>query len=331
MSGVASRTVAEAEAGLRLDRWFRQHYPGLAHGRLERLLRTGQVRVDGRRARAGTRLEVGQVVRIPPVEAPAARPPAPRAGRPVDDKAAEMLRRAVLHVDDAIIVINKPAGLAVQGGRGVGRNVDAMLDALRFGSDERPRLVHRLDQDTSGLLVLARTAPAARALTAAFRSRDAEKVYWAIVVGAPPAREGTLRQRLAKSGGPGGERVRPDAAGKSAVTLYRVIDSAGRQASWLELRPLTGRTHQLRVHCAAAGMPILGDGKYGGRAAFLADIAESRRLHLHARALSLPHPAGGQFRIEAPPPAFMIATMQHLGFEPGDAAATSAPARHQSR
>lgn len=314
MSVVTNHSVSDDEAGQRLDRWFRHHFPGVPHGRLEKLLRTGQVRVDGHRVKGNTRLEAGQQIRVPPLET--AVPPKPKAP---DPRGVKELTDAIVHMDEHVIVIDKPAGLAVQGGRGVGRSVDALLDGLRFEKKERPKLVHRLDQDTSGLLVLARTAAAARKLTQAFRERDTEKVYWAIVVGAPPAKQGKFDQRLAKTGGAGAERMRAADDGKSAVTLYRVLDSAGKQAAWLELRPVTGRTHQLRAHCAEAGCPILGDGKYGGRAAFLDSVADAKRLHLHARALRIPHPGGGMLDVEVPPPSHILESMRRLGFDPAGA------------
>ncbi|MEQ9641811.1 MAG: RluA family pseudouridine synthase [Alphaproteobacteria bacterium] len=314
MSGVSQHSVGADADGQRLDRWFRQHFPGVPHGRLEKLLRTGQIRVDGHRAKGNTRLEAGQQIRVPPLDATA--PPKARAP---DPRGVKELADAIVHMDEHVIVIDKPAGLAVQGGSGVGRSVDALLDGLTFEKKERPKLVHRLDQDTSGLLVLARTSVAARKLTQAFRERDTEKLYWAIVVGVPPAKQGKFDQRLAKTGGAGSERMRAADDGKSAVTLYRMLDSAARQASFLELRPVTGRTHQLRAHCAEAGCPILGDGKYGGRAAFLDSVADARKLHLHARALRIPHPGGGMLELEAPPSSHILETMRRLGFDPAGA------------
>ena len=208
-----------------------------------------------------------------------------------------MLRDAILHRDDAVIVLNKPPGLAVQGGSGTERHLDGLLDALRFGSDVRPRLVHRLDKDTSGVLVIARTAAAAAFLTRAFREKTTRKIYWAIVVGLPKPRQGRIDLALAKLPGREGERVRADAEdGKRAVTYYPVVESAGAKASWLALLPVTGRTHQLRAHCAAIGTPILGDAKYGAAAAHLAGVPGAKRVHLHARALSIPHPLGGRCR-----------------------------------
>jgi 23S rRNA pseudouridine955/2504/2580 synthase len=309
-------TIAEAEAALRLDRWFKRHYPALGHARLEKLLRTGQIRVDGKRARSGDRLSAGQQIRLPPlIEVPPAAPA--RAVAPAD---AARLHRQILHQDAAVIVLNKPPGLAAQGGTRAERHLDGLLDALRFGSDERPRLVHRLDRDTSGVLVIARTAAAAAFLTRAFRDRAARKIYWALVAGRPKPAEGRVDLALVKRAGAGGERVRPDVAeGKRAVSHYRVVESAGERASWLALLPLTGRTHQLRAHCAAIGTPILGDFKYGGALAVLAGLPTTRQLHLHARALALPHPMGGTLRVAAPLPRHMRESWDFFGF-PGDVA-----------
>jgi 23S rRNA pseudouridine955/2504/2580 synthase len=312
----ADETVAvdSRDGSLRLDRWFRRHYPGLGHSQLEKLLRTGRIRVDGKRARSGDRIVPGQAIRIPPrdqMELPA-RSAAPRMPRPADEA---MLQDAILHRDDAVIVLNKPPGLAVQGGTATERHVDGLLDGLRFGNLERPRLVHRLDKETSGVLVIARTASAAALLTQAFREKTTRKTYWAVVVGLPRLRQGRIDLALAKMPGRGGERVRPDSEeGRRAVTYYRVIDSAGAQASWLALMPVTGRTHQLRAHCGAIGTPILGDAKYGGAAAHLAGAPGSRRLQLHARSLSIPHPLGGRLEVTAPLPVHMRRTWEFFGF-----------------
>jgi 23S rRNA pseudouridine955/2504/2580 synthase len=309
---IKSVTVAEADAALRLDRWFKRHYPALAHGRLEKLLRTGQVRLDGRRTHAGDRVMPGQTIRVPPIDEIPAAPLLPRQVRPQDEA---MLRAAVLHRDDAVIVLNKPPGLAVQGGTATERHVDELLDALRFGHADRPRLVHRLDKDTSGVLVIARTAAAAAHLTRAFRDKTTRKIYWAIVAGLPDPAQGRIDLALAKRSGPGGERVRTDdEEGKHAVTYYRAIDSAGDRASWLALLPITGRTHQLRAHCAAIGTPILGDGKYRGSAAQLAGLPGARRLHLHARSLTMPHPLGGTLAVTAPLPPHLKETWAFFGF-----------------
>jgi 23S rRNA pseudouridine955/2504/2580 synthase len=300
------------EADLRLDRWFRRRFPYLSHGRLEKLLRTGQVRVDGRRVQSSTRLEPGQKVRVPPLgEAP---PPSTAPRPAVSERDVRSLQRAVLYKDEDVLAINKPPGLAVQGGTGLDRHLDAMLDVLQFESPERPRLVHRLDRDTSGILLLARHARAAAELAEAFRRKDCRKVYWAVVVGVPKPAVGRIELPLSKLPGRAGEKVAPDEEGKSAITEYRTIDHAGRQVSWLELQPLTGRTHQLRVHCAAMGTPILGDRKYGGRANFLSAQQAARRLHLHARSIELRRAVGRAIAITAPPPPHFIATLAFFGF-----------------
>ncbi len=318
MAAVSSITVEEDESGLRLDRWFKRRYPALSHGQLERLLRTGQVRLDGKRAKSNQRIEAGQVVRVPPLSEESAKPPRPAPRTEMSPEALKDLQGWVLHRDDDVIVINKPAGLAVQGGTKTGRHLDAMLDGLRFGSEHRPRLVHRLDKDTSGVLVLARNPAAATALTEAFRTKDAQKLYWAIVVGLPSPEEGTIDLPLGKVAGAQGERVvAREEGGKRAITDFRVLDHAGRRAAWVALAPQTGRTHQLRVHMLALGTPILGDGKYGGREAFLDAEGLSRQLHLHARTLRLPHPRSGRIlEVSAPAPAHFQAAVRVLGFDP---------------
>lgn len=313
MGRVATYDVDSGEAGLRLDRWFRRRFPKLTQGRLQKLLREGQVRVDGKRAKANDRLEGGQRVRVPPL--PEAPPPAPLQRIAPGDEA--WIQARVIHRDEDVIAIDKPAGLAVQGGSRTTRHLDGLLDALRFGAPERPRLVHRLDKDTSGVLLLARGQAAAARLTAAFRRHEARKLYWAITVGVPSPRRGEIDLALAKGGGRGGERVRPaTVGGQSAVTRYTVVEEVGRKAAWVALMPLTGRTHQLRAHMAAIGYPILGDGKYGGSAAFLPGLPEARQLHLHARALALPRPGGRVMRVVAPLPDHMAETWRFLGLEP---------------
>jgi 23S rRNA pseudouridine955/2504/2580 synthase len=323
MSGrVETRAVAADEAGLRLDRWFKRHYPALGHGALEKLLRTGQVRIDGHRAEAKDRIEAGQAIRLPPGVTTAPKEDAP-SRRGVSERDAAELQRMVIHRDDLVIVLNKPPGIAVQGGSGTERHIDGMLDALRFGQEERPRLVHRLDKDTSGVLLIARTAMAAKRLGEAFRDRATEKLYWAVVVGVPERSEGTIDLPLAKRPGARGDRelVQVDREeGQKALTHFKVLDRAGRRAALLALWPRTGRTHQLRVHCAAVGCPILGDGKYGGEEALLAPVADARRLHLHARQIRLPHPSGkGELAVEAELPSHFRRTVDAFGFSPAGA------------
>jgi 23S rRNA pseudouridine955/2504/2580 synthase len=322
MSGVTQITVTTADGEQRVDRWFKRRFPDLGHGRLEKLLRTGQIRVDGKRAKASDRLEVGQIVRVPPLGDPAESGKGDAAERPVVKKAPtgpaprdiRMLQEAVLYQDDDVIVINKPAGLAVQGGSGINRNLDDMLVALQFDAAEKPRLVHRLDRDTSGVMVLARTVQAAQRLAEAFRHKDARKIYWAVTVGVPKVALGKIDASLSKQGGQGRERVQVDDEGKRAVSFYRVLDKVGTKAAWLALMPMTGRTHQLRAHCLALGTPILGDGKYAGAGAFIARDSIARQLHLHARRLILPHPRRGIIDVTAPLPQHMRETQSFLGF-----------------
>jgi 23S rRNA pseudouridine955/2504/2580 synthase len=318
-----TRTVTDDEADIRLDRWLRRHYPGTQQSLIQKLCRTGQIRVDGARADTNARLTPGQSVRVPPMDAPAE----PRPISKIDPHDAKDLQNAIIYQDDQILVINKPYGLPVQGGPGITRHLDAMLDALRFGSEHRPRLVHRLDRDTTGVLLLARTPGTAARLAALFRGRDIEKTYWAVVAGRPVPVEGRIDLPLkriggAKGGSNRGERTAPaardDPEGARAVTDYRTLDHAARRLAWLELKPLTGRTHQLRVHCVAIKAPILGDEKYeepDQNMAFAALIEGlSSDLHLHARRLVLPHPAGGSLTVEADLPPHMKETFKTLGF-----------------
>ena len=310
--------IGAADDAVRLDRWLRRTLPHVSYGQLAKWLRTGQIRVDGRRAKPGQRLAEGQIVRLPPHASIDAAPPAaaPTNDRlTVDASSAADLQARVLYRDDTLIALNKPSGLAVQGGSKTTRHLDGMLDALRFDAAEKPRLVHRLDKDTSGVLLLARDAPAARRMTTLFRDRDVVKIYWALVAGIPAASEGRVDLPLMKTPGQGGEKMRPaQEGGQSAVTVYSIVDQAGRRIAWLALNPLTGRTHQLRAHCAALGTPIVGDGKYGGKAAFVAGLAS--KLHLHARSLSFPHPVSGQrMEIVAPLSDHCAESWAMLGFD----------------
>lgn len=316
MSGVQNREVGAEDADIRVDRWFRRHYPELKHGRLEKLLRTGQIRVDGGRVKASTRLEAGQVLRIPPLGSVSGADQPPEY-RDINDRDRTWINSLILHSDDDVIALNKPSGIAVQGGSGVGRHIDGLLAGLVARGEEKPKLVHRLDRDTSGVLLIARRASVAAKLGDAFRGRDARKSYWALVAGVPSPRQGTIDDALVKSAGKDGyEKVVADAAmGKSAVTDYEVIDTAGRKAAWLLLKPRTGRTHQLRVHCAGMNTPISGDRKYGGERAILEGTPHPEVLHLHARAIALPHPSGGELNVTAPLPEQLRETWQFFGFD----------------
>ncbi len=309
--------VASEDVGIRLDRWFKRHYPDIAHGMVEKWLRTGQVRVDGKRSVASLRLEADQEIRLPPAAETPVLPTQSRA-RPkqVDEKTIAKLRQSILLMDDHVIVLDKPAGLAVQGGTGMDDNhLDAMLDSLQFDAEERPRLVHRLDKDTSGVLVLGRTPSATAKLTAAFRTREARKCYWALVVGVPKVKQGRIDAALAKTLGAHKDKMQVNEDdGQNALTWFRVVDTLGRKAAWLEMEPRTGRTHQLRVHATLLETPIQGDGKYGGVEAYLDGVEISRKLHLHARAIRMPHPGGGELFAIAPLPPHMAETFKLLGF-----------------
>ena len=319
MAGIEQIEVVSDEAGMRLDRWFKTHYPGLGFGALQKLLRTGQVRVDGKRAKADSRLAAGQRVRIPP-QATGAEPGPATANTIKHAGDGDALRSTLLLEDEKVFVFNKPAGLAVQGGSGVARHVDGMLEALRNKKGEKPRLVHRLDRDTSGVLVVARTRGAAQRLTAAFRARQTEKIYWALVKGMPRRPEGRISTWLARERTDDGDRMRVVGHGVAgadhAVSRYRLIENAGRRLAWLDMRPETGRTHQLRVHALHLGCPILGDPKYcddDPNWDFPGGI--QKKLHLHARRLRIPHPGGGTINVTAPLPPHMVQSWNLLGLD----------------
>lgn len=326
MAGVEQKTVDADEAGMRLDRWFKTHYPGLGFTPLQKLLRTGQVRVDGGRVKSDTRLQPGQVVRVPPLGTDE-KTAAPLTGKTIRNRDDDdVLSAMLLHQDEKVIVFNKPAGLAVQGGSGITRNVDDMLEAWRNKKGEKPRLVHRIDRDTSGVLVVARTRGAAQALTKAFRERDTKKTYWALVKGVPRPMHGKISTWLVKETTDEGDRMRIAKHGEEgadhAVSHYRVIETAGGRLTWLEMEPYTGRTHQLRVHALHMGTPIIGDPKYydddhnwefpGGM---------QKRLHLHARRIIIPHPSGGNLDVTAPLPPHMVQSWNLLGLDEADAEA----------
>jgi 23S rRNA pseudouridine955/2504/2580 synthase len=311
-------TVAEDDEGIRLDRWFKRHLPQVGFATVSRWARTGQVRVDGKRARPEDRLAAGQVLRVPPAR------PKPRRRQPTAEQLAQA-EAMLIHRDAAALVLNKPPGLATQGGTGTHLHVDALLDAFAAEDEPRPRLVHRLDKDTSGVLLVARTAGSAAFFSKRFSGRSARKIYWALVVGVPEIEDGTIDAPLAKQPGTGGEKMHVDTEhGQPARTRYRVLDRAGNRAAWVELQPLTGRTHQLRVHMAAIGHPVVGDGKYGGQEAFLTGSI-SRKMHLHARRLVIDSPGGGTLDVTAELPEHFAASMAQLGFDP--AASTAEPAK----
>jgi 23S rRNA pseudouridine955/2504/2580 synthase len=316
-------TVSDDDDGIRLDRWFKRNLPQIGFATVSRWARTGQVRVDGKRAKPEDRLAEGQILRVPPGGEQKGKGARKRRELTADDIAAA--HAMVIKETPSAIVLNKPPGLATQGGSKTHRHVDGLLDA--FVKDEesptgpvRPRLVHRLDKDTSGVLLIARTPGSASAYSKRFAGRSARKVYWALVVGVPEVFEGTIDAPLAKQPGTGGEKMHVDEEdGQSAKTRYRVVERAGHSAAWVELEPLTGRTHQLRVHMAAIGHPIVGDGKYGGQDAFLTGSV-SRKMHLHARRLVIAQPAikgkpSPKLDVTAELPEHFAQSMEHLGFD----------------
>lgn len=307
-------TVHEKDDGVRVDRWFSRYYPDLKNGQLQRLLRGKNIKVNGAKATADQRLKTGDILRIPPLEV-SEKSNLPRKLSKGD---VEFMQSLVIYKDGDVIVLNKPSGIAVQGGSGQTRHIDGMLDALRFEKDEKPRLVHRLDKDTSGILLLGRSAKAAAKLAESFASRDAQKIYWALVYGKPKLLTGKVNAPLSKmSGEGGGELMRVDTQnGQKAQTLYRVVDSLAKKASWLEMMPLSGRTHQLRVHAASVlNTPIVGDGKYFDKTREKMGLADENKLHLHARAIKIPHPTKGMLEIYAKIPQHIKNSFEFLGFD----------------
>lgn len=317
MSDVREFKVGTDDDGIRLDRWFKRHLADVSFNTVSRWARTGQLRVDGARAEPGARLAAGQILRVPPAEAPTpAKPGRPKRERPpLSDEQTALAETMVIHRDAQAIVLNKPPGLATQGGTKTTEHVDGLLDALQFDLEGRPKLVHRLDKDTSGALLVARTARAAAYFSKSFSGRTARKIYWALVTGVPDIADGLIDLPIAKQPGTGGEKMHvSEHEGQPSRSRYRVIERAGNRAAWVELQPLTGRTHQLRVHMAAIGHPIVGDGKYGGADAFLTG-GVSRKMHLHARRIRIDHPDGGRVDVTAELPEHFADSMALLGFD----------------
>ena len=333
MSRVQTIEVGADDTDQRLDRWLRRQFPNVTQGMVEKWCRKGELRVDGGRAKAATRVQAGQQVRIPPI--PMGAPPVPAQAAKIPAADVKMMQAAVIYRDDDVIAINKPAGLPTQGGSGQNRHVDGLSEALKFGLDEKPRLVHRLDKDTSGVLLLARNRLAAQGLTAAMRHKETRKIYWALVAGVPTPYLGEIKYGLVKAAGRGakgeGEKmiaIHPrdiDATpgAKRAHTLYATLYRVGGRASWVAMEPLTGRTHQLRAHMAEIGHPIVGDGKYGGSGqenlgdgwgAQLGGII-SKKLHLHARMMRFEHPITRKvITVTAPLPEHMAHSWDTFGW-----------------
>lgn len=317
-TGVQTVTVKPDESGMRLDRFFEARFPGLSFSHIQRIIRKGEVRLNGRRADPKDRIEAGQQVRIPPLrlgERPA------RALSPDDEKTRAFLKSITLHEDDDVLVLNKPMGLAVQGGSGTTRHLDGMLEVLRQpGPDgQRPRLVHRLDKDTAGCLLVAKTRFAAAALAKTFRSRAARKIYWALVAGVPKPRQGRISTFLAKEEREEESFMRVAAHGDEgashAVTYYAVVETSAHRLAWISLKPVTGRTHQLRAHMAHVGNPIVGDPKYFQIENWELPGGMQNRLHLLARRIAVPHPRGGTIDVTAPLPPHMQQSWNLLGLD----------------
>ena len=317
MSGVQTRYVSRNEADMRLDRWFKLHFPELPFGKLQKIVRKGEVRVNGKRAKTSQRLEVGEAIRIPPLgDAETKSPKGEKPKYVLTDADRKLALSLVIYKDKDVLAINKPAGLAVQGGTKMERHLDGMLEALTYEAEEKPRLVHRLDKDTSGVMLLARNRQSATHLGKVFKGRETRKVYWAILVGVPEMDSGTITLPLSKLPGKAGERMVVDTEeGKPSVTEFRVLERAGKRLCLVALWPKTGRTHQLRVHMEALGTPILGDGKYGGQEAFISGEEIEKKLHLHAREIDVP---GAGARVKAPLPDHMKTTFQLFGFDGSD-------------
>jgi 23S rRNA pseudouridine955/2504/2580 synthase len=359
MNGVEIKVVSDDEGGMRLDRWFKLHYPDLAFGHLQKVLRGGQVRLDGKRVKGDMRLSVGQSIRVPPLgfktveftegynerldaeshdddaENPRAHAPiqggyveegrrapgtagASRGGM-VRSSDGDFLRSLILYEDKDVFVLNKPFGLAVQGGSGLTRHIDGMLPALATPRGDIPRLVHRLDRDTTGVLVIARSRKAAADISKAFRQRSTKKVYWALCVGVPKVRQGRISTFIAKGEDEYGDQkmkvVNQSRDATHALTYYAVVDQAALKFSWVSLKPVTGRTHQLRVHCAEIGHPILGDPKYFNIENWNLPGGVQNRLHLHARRIVMPLPSGGTLDVTAPLPDHMRQSWNLLGLD----------------
>lgn len=311
------KKIVEDEAGIRLDRWVRRHFPDLPQGAIQKFCRKGDIRVSGKKAETKTRLQEGDEVSLPKIK----RVPDDKKNKvkKIDPERAARAKKLMLYEDSVLAVMNKPSGLSTQGGTGLREHVDLMLDAMLSEDGVRPRLVHRLDKDTSGVLLIAKTPGVAAFLSEAFRRRQVAKKYWAVVVGRPELPAGKINQPLAKIGSGAASVMAPvrlkEEGAQSAVSFYEMLDCASRKFSWLELSPQTGRTHQLRVHCEVMQTPILGDPRYGGEKAHPEGFQD--QLHLHARFLDFPHPKGGRLQVSAPLPPHMAETFKQLGFAAG--------------
>jgi 23S rRNA pseudouridine955/2504/2580 synthase len=313
---VQTLTVGADEDGMRVDRFLEAKFPGLSFSHIQRVIRKGELRVNGKRVDSKDRLKAGQSVRIPPLKR---EPPPARGDNGKDAETIKFLKSITLYEDKDVLVLNKPMGLAVQGGSGTTRHVDGLLEALRDRDGQKPRLVHRIDKDTAGCLVVAKTRFAASALAKSFRSRDARKIYWALVVGVPKPRQGRISTFLAKEEREEDSIMRiarhGDEGASHAVTYYAVVETAAQSLAWVSLKPVTGRTHQLRAHMAHISHPIIGDPKYFDKENWQLPGGIQSRLHLLARRIVVPHPRGGTVDVSAPLPPHMQQSWNLLGFD----------------
>ena len=316
--------VDSNDEGIRVDRWFQRHHPRISNGIIQKLLRTGQVRINGKRIKANNRLLNGDSLRVPPLQSYINDLDKKLNIKPISPKELEIaksMQDQIIYKDDSILAINKPPGIAVQGGKNVSYHIDRLLEFFQYESEFRPRLVHRLDRDTSGILILARNPKAAADLGQAFQRKEIKKIYWALVVGVPKPPEGCIETRLKKTVGTGSiEKTTVNNSGKRAITLFRRVESSGRHVSFIVLQPETGRNHQLRVHCSQVlGCPILGDGKYGGKVAHPNIKGISNQIHLHARSIRIPYNSSknqsSELFLEAPLPKHIKNAMHIFGFE----------------
>ncbi|RCL03773.1 MAG: 23S rRNA pseudouridine synthase [Candidatus Tokpelaia sp. JSC161] len=312
---VEIRKVDLDESGMRIDRWFKCHYPSLSFSFLQKLFHSGQIRLNGGRVKSSTRICSGQLIRVPPLNVRQK-----ITASLMGNRVSQILLRMLLYKDDGVFVFNKPSGLSVQGGSGLLYNLDRMLAVWPNKKGDKPRLVHRLDRETSGVLVIARTRYAAQKLTDSFRARDVSKKYWALVSGVPMKKGDRISTGLIKEKGIEGHRIHVCEYGLSgsihAVSSYRTIETVGQRVSWLEMEAYTGRTHQLRVHACHIGHPILGDRKYflmNEKRLFLAGMQD--RLHLHAHRIQIPNPSGGILDMSAPLPKHMVQSFNLLDLD----------------
>ena len=309
---VQFQKVVPSENDIRLDRWFKRHFSAISHGTIEKLLRKKNIRVNGLKATSNQRLKTGDEIRIPPMDTTL---PATLKTKNLSKADVQFIQNLVLYKDPEIIILNKPAGLAVQGGTKTTRHIDGLLDGLRFDYDERPKLVHRLDKETSGVLMIARTVQAAAKYTKLFKSKDIQKIYWTLVTGCPKIKEGKIDAPLIKKSSVSGEKMVVDfQEGDKALSLYQVTDHLANKVAWLQMAPLTGRTHQLRVHCAdVLKTPILGDDKYGKRNSLMQNIPH--QMYLHAHSISWNNTAGKNQTVSAPLPDYFKTAFHEFGFD----------------